>query len=89
MDAPPILETGKGVLDPVSLPVENRIVAVLDAVLGVGRDAWRDVPLDQSLAKGGRAVSPVGEQEACRRQMFNYGSSGRVIVGLPLAQMQQ
>jgi hypothetical protein len=89
VDAPPVLETSKGVLDLVALPVEDRIVAVLDAVLGVGWDAWRDVPLDQSLAEGGRAVGPVGEQEARRRQMFKDGSSGLVIVGLALAQMQQ
>ena len=89
VDAPPILEAGKGVLDPVALPVEDAIVAVLDAMPGVGRDAWRDVPLDQSLAEGGRAVGPVSEQEARGRQMFKDGSSGLVIVGLALAQMQQ
>lgn len=89
VDAPPVLEACEQVFDPVSLPVKDSIVAVLNTMFGMGRDAGCDAALDECLAEGSRAIGAVGQQVAGRRQGFDDCGSGLVIVGLPLAQMQQ
>lgn len=82
MDATPILEPGERVLDSVALPVEDWIVRMLCAVLGMRRNARRDAPIGQRLSEGGRTVGPVGEQEAGVRQLLDDRGSGLVIVVL-------
>ncbi len=89
MDAAPVFETGEHVLDPVALPVEDRIVAVLDAMAGVGRYTRRDAPLFQRLAEACGTVGSIGQQEVSGGQLFDHRRSGLVVVGLSLAQMQQ
>ena len=89
VDTAPVLEPCEHVLDPMALAIENAVVVVLDAVAGMGRDAGSDTLVCQGLAEGGGAVGPVGEQEAGGRQLIDHSSSGLVIVGLPLAQVQQ
>lgn len=51
MDASPVLEPGKHVLDPMSFAIEEAIIVVLDAVAGMRRDAGRDALIGQGLAK--------------------------------------
>src|SRR5690606_8013388 len=58
--APPIFEASEQVLDLVALAVEDRIVAVLDTMAGMGRDARGDAALDDRLAQGRATVGPVG-----------------------------
>ena len=89
VDAPPVLEASKGVLDPVALAVEDRVVCVLYAVLGVRGNARGDAPVSQRLSKGRRAIGPVGEQEAGGRQMLQDCGGNLVIVGLSLGQMKK
>ena len=89
VDATPIFEASEHVLDPVSLPVEDGIVLVLCAVLGMRRNARGDAALGQRLSEGRGTVGPVGEQEAGGRQMGDDSGSGLMIVGLAFAQMQQ
>lgn len=48
--ASPVLEAGEHVLDPVAPPVEQRIIAVLDTVLGMRRDAGCDARFKNSSA---------------------------------------
>lgn len=52
VDASPVFEACEHVLDPVALSVQDRIVAVLSTMLGMGWDAWRDTALDERLAEG-------------------------------------
>ena len=60
---------------------------MLDAVLGMGRDAGGDATVGERLAESGGAVSPVGQQMVGWRQVVEHGGSGFVIVGLAFAQM--
>ena len=64
VDAPPVFEACEHVFDPVALPVEDGIVFVPCAVLGVRRNARCDAPFGQRLSEGRGTVGPVGEQEA-------------------------
>jgi len=89
VDAPPVLEAGEHVLDPVALPVEQRIIAVLDTVLGMRRDAGCDALADERFAEASGTVGPIGQQMAGRWQFVEHGSGGSVIVGLAFAQVQQ
>ena len=73
----------------MALLVEEWIVGVLDAVLGMRRDAGRDAAIGQRLAEGGGTVGPVGEQEAGRRQLIEDRGGGLVVVGLPLGKMKE
>lgn len=52
VDSPPVLEAREQVLDFVALAIEDGIVAVLDPVLGVRRDARFDAALDERLSEG-------------------------------------
>ncbi len=52
VDASPVFEACEHVLDPVTLPVSDRIIAVLNTMLGMGWDAWPDTALDERLAEG-------------------------------------
>ena len=89
MDAAPVLEACEQVLDPVALAIEDRIIAVPDPMLGMGWNAGGDAALDERLAEGGGTVGSVGQQGVGGRQVFDHCGSGLVIIGLPLAQMQQ
>ena len=89
VDTPPVLEACKHVFDPVALSIEHRIIGVLDAMLGMGRDAGSDASICQRLSESHGSIGSVGEQEARRRQLFEDGGSGLVVVGLALAQVQQ
>lgn len=51
VDATPVHEAGEQVLDLVSLAIEYRIVAVLDLVPGVGRNARDDAALAEGVAE--------------------------------------
>jgi hypothetical protein len=53
VDATPVFEACEQVLDLMALTVENGILAVLNAMLCMGRDAGRDVPLDKRLSESG------------------------------------
>lgn len=87
VDASPVLEAGEHVLDPVALPIEQRIIAVLDTVLGMRRDAGRDALADERLAEASGTVGPIGQQMAGGREFLEHGGSGSVIVGLAFAQV--
>ena len=89
VDASPVFETGEHVLDPVTLLVEDRIVWVLDAVLGMWRDAGHDVSIGKRLPKGGGTVSSVGKQEAYVRQLIENRCSSLVVVGLALGKVKE
>lgn len=89
MDASPVFEAGEHVLDPVALPIEHRIIGMLDAMAGMGRDARGDASIGERLSESGGAIGSVGEQEAGGRQLFEDSGSGLVVVGLALAQVQQ
>jgi hypothetical protein len=89
VDTAPIFEACEHVLDPVALPVEDGIVFVLCAVLGVRRDARGDAPLGQRLSEGRGTVCPVGEQEASGREMLKDSRRGLVIIGLSLGQVEE
>lgn len=89
VDASPILEAGEHVLDPVALLIEQRIIAVLDTVLGMRWDARRDTLPDERLAEASGAVGPIGQQMTGGRQFLKHGGGGSVIVGLAFAQVQQ
>ena len=52
MDASPVFEACEHVLDPVALSVQDRIAVVLNSMLGMGWNAWRDTALDERLAEG-------------------------------------
>lgn len=62
---------------------------MLNAVLSVRRNAGGDAPFIQGLSEGSGTISPVGEQESGGWQLLYDSGSGLVVVGLPLAQMQQ
>lgn len=51
----------------MALLVEVGIVGVLNAVLGVRRDAGRYALIDQRLAERRGTVGSVGKQKACAR----------------------
>ena len=89
VDAAPILEACEQVLDLVALAVEDRIVGVLDAVAGMGRNAGCDAALDECLSEGDGAEGSVGQHVAGWRQVLDHCGSGLVIIDLPFAQMQQ
>ena len=89
VDAAPVFEAGEHVLDPVALAVEDRIVAVLNTMLGMRRNAGRDAALDERLAEGRGTVGPIGQQGVGKGQVLNHCGSGLMIIGLPFAQMQQ
>lgn len=89
VDATPVLEACEHVLDSVALAVEDRIVAFLDAVLGMGRNTRCDAALDERLAECRGTVGPIGQQGAGGRQVLDHCGSGLVIIGLAFAQMQQ
>lgn len=73
----------------MALLVEGWVVVVLDAVLGVRRDAGRDAAIGQRLAEGGRAVGPVSEQEASWGQLIEDRGGGLVVVGLSLGEVKE
>ena len=89
VDASPVLEAGEQVFNLVALPIEQPIIAMLDAVLRMGWDTWRDALIGQSLPKGSGAVSPVSQQEAGGRKLFENGGRSPVVVRLPFGQMQE
>ena len=89
VDASPVLEAGEHVLDLVALAVEDGIVAGLDAVAGIGRDAGGDAALDQSLAEGGGGIGTVGQQEVGGWQLLEDSSGGPVVADLAFAEVQQ
>ena len=62
VDATPVFEAGEHILDPVALSVEDRIIAVLDTMACMGRDARCDAALDERLAEGRGTLGPVGQQ---------------------------
>lgn len=61
VDAPPVPKACEQVLDPVALAVEDRIMAVLGPMLGMGRDAGRYAALNGHLAEGGGTVGTIGQ----------------------------
>ena len=67
VDAPPVFEARKHVLDPVALPVEGSIVAMLDAMLGMRWNAGRDAAFNERLAEGRRTVGSIGQHGAGSR----------------------
>jgi hypothetical protein len=78
VDAPPVFEAGEHVLDLVPLTVEDRIIGMLDTVLGMRRDAGRDVLPDKRLVEARGTVGPIGQQmagaegsTALRKQTFS------------------
>lgn len=89
VDASSIFEAGEQVLDSVARAVEHAIVGVLDAVLDVGRNAWRDAPIGQWLAQSNGAVGSIGEQETSGRKLVEHGGGSLVIVCLPFLQVQK
>lgn len=89
VDTSPVLETSEHILDLVALAIENRIVAVLDAVLGMGWDAGSDAPFGQRLPQADGTVGTVGEQEARGRQSVEDCGGGLMIVGLAFGQVKQ
>ena len=60
VDAPPVLEAGEEVLDLVSLAIEDGIVAVLDFVAAMRRDAGDDAALVERFTEADRTVGAVG-----------------------------
>lgn len=89
VNSSPILETGEQVFDPVALPVEHPIVAMLDAVFCVGWDAWRDALIGQRLPKGSGAIGPISQQEAGRRKPVENSRGSLVVVCLSFSQVQE
>ena len=51
MDTSPVLEASEHVLDLVALAVEDRIVGVLGAMLGMGRDAGDNATSGECLSE--------------------------------------
>jgi hypothetical protein len=88
VDTPPVLEAGEEVFDFVPLAIEDRVVAVLDLVLGMGRDARGDAPLPEGLAEPDRAIGAVGQQIACWRQGFDQQVGSGVVAGLAFGQVK-
>ena len=89
MDAPPVFEAGEEVFDFVSLPIENGIVTLLNAMFGVGRDAGGDAALRQRFTESDRAIGAVGEQLACGGQIRDHGHCRGMVAGLAFGQAQQ
>ncbi len=73
----------------MALAVEHAIVGMLDAVLGMRRNAWRDASIGQHLTQGNGAVGSIGEQETSGRKLVEHGGGSLVIVCLPLRQVQE
>lgn len=88
VDAAPVLEAREQVLDLVALPVEGVVIALLDFVLAVGRDARGDTALGEGVAQGDRAVGAVGEQVLGRRQIVEHRHGGLVVAGLAFGETQ-
>ena len=89
VDAAPVLEACEEVLDLVSLPIQDWVVAVLDAVLSVRRDARGNTTLLECVAEGDGTVGPVGEQMAGWGQVLEQCCGTPVVAGLALHQIQQ
>ena len=89
VDASPVLEACEHVLDPLALAVEDGIVAGLDAMAGIGRDAWDDAALEQSLAASGGGIGPISKQEVGGWQLLEDSSGGPVVADLAFAEVQQ
>ena len=82
MDAPRVFEAGDEVLDLVALSTELDVIALLDTVLGMGRDARRDVTFFERMTEGYGTVSAVSEQVLCGRQVLSHDEGCRMIASL-------
>lgn len=61
-DASPIFETGKQVLDLVTLAIELLVIGVLDLAIGRWRDAWGDAAAGKGVAEPVAVVALVSQQ---------------------------
>ena len=89
VDASPVFQPCKHVLDAMALLVEGAIVVVLDFALGVWRDAWRDPAFGKRLAEPAGVIGAVGEHGLCGRQGVDHHRRTFVVAGLSGRQAQQ
>lgn len=89
VDAPPIFKACEEVLDLVALSIELGVVALLDAMLGMGRDTRHDAAFFESLTESYGTIGAVGEQVTGGRQILSHDEGGRVIARLSLGKTQK
>lgn len=73
----------------MALPIQDWIIAVLDLVLGVRRNAGGDAAPDKRLAEPDRTIGAIREQAARGWQRLDHRCSGLVIVGLAFGEIEQ
>ena len=87
-DAPPVLQSAEGVLDPVSLAVEHPVVGQGQLARACRGDAGNGVVFCQLVAEPGAVVAAVAEQLAHRRQDRQQQRRTMVVASLPFGQHQ-
>lgn len=61
VDSPPVFEAGEHVLDLVALAIEYGVIAVLNAMFGMRRNAGRYAARDERLTESRGTVSPISK----------------------------
>ena len=88
MNAPPVLEFSKHVLDLVPLSVERAVMGYLDFPVGFRWDAGFDLTLDKGVTQPVGIISLVGQKRLCRGKRRQKGRSAGVIADLARRQKQ-
>jgi len=88
VDASPVLEASEEVLDFVSLPIERRVVSMLDFVQRMRGDAGGYAACRESLSEPERAIGAVGEHGFGVRQGVDERFGAFVIAALSFGQME-
>src|SRR5450631_754847 len=86
VDAPPVLEPAKHILDFVTLAIERAVMFDRYFSIGFRRNARRDTALGESPAEPVGIISPVGEEFPGARQRGEHCSGAFEIARLAFAQ---
>jgi hypothetical protein len=87
VDAAPVLETSEEVFDFIALPIQDAIIAMLNLVLGMRRNAGGDAALDKRVAEPDRAVGSICEQAMGGGQRLDHSHSCLMVAGLAFGEI--
>jgi hypothetical protein len=88
VDTAPVFEAGEHNFDFMALPIESRVIALLDFVERMGRDAGGYAAFIESLTEPDRAVSTVGEHSLGLWQGLDERFGALMIAALSFGQME-
>ena len=88
VNAPPVLEFSKHVLDLVPLSVEHAVMGYLDFPVGFRWDTGFDLALNKGVTQPVGVISLVGQKSLCRGERRQKGRSTGVIADLACCQKQ-